>query len=175
MTTGTRTRVALLLLAAVLFIGLLTVAVARRSGPPQPGDEAPEFSAPVLEGDGTVALEDFEGRPVFVNFWASWCVPCVEEAPHLQRAHDLYGDDVAFVGIDVKDSRSDAVAFARRHGLDYTHLRDEGRIYGDYGLTGQPESFFIDDDGVIVEHVAGPFFDEDDLFTLLDVLVARDA
>ncbi|CAN5726949.1 TlpA disulfide reductase family protein [soil metagenome] len=166
---------ALLLVPAVIFIGLLTVAVARRSGPPRPGDQAPAWSAPLLEGGGSLALDDLEGKPVFINFWASWCGPCKDEAPHLDRAHAVYGDQIAFVGIDIKDSRSDAVQFARRHGLDYSLVRDDGRILDDYGLTGQPESFFIDGDGVIVEHVAGPFLDEADLFGLLDVLVARDA
>jgi cytochrome c biogenesis protein CcmG, thiol:disulfide interchange protein DsbE len=128
----------------------------------------------VLDGSGSFALEDVRGRPVLLNFWASWCAPCVEEAPVLRRAHDLYGDEVSFVGVDVKDAQTDARAFARRHGLDYTHVRDTGAIYADYGLTGQPESFLIDSDGVVVEHVTGPFADAQDLFSRLDVLVARD-
>ena len=163
------------LLLAIVFVGLLTVGVSRRPGAPAPGDRAPAFSAPLLEGEGSFALERVSGRPVLLNFWASWCAPCKDEAPYLRRAHQIYGDRVEFVGIDVKDSRSDAIAFARRHGLDYTHVRDTGAIYSTYGLTGQPESFLIDDQGVVLEHVPGPFLDKSDLFGLLDVLVARDA
>ena len=166
--------VALLVVVALVFIGLLTAAVDRRGGVPQRGDEAPDLTAPLLAGDGSFSLADVD-KPVFLNFWASWCGPCKDEAPLLRRAHELYGDDVEFVGIDVKDSRSAAIAFARRHGIDYTLVRDDGSIYADYGLTGQPESFFVDGDGVIVEHVAGPFLSEADLFGLLDVLVARNA
>jgi cytochrome c biogenesis protein CcmG/thiol:disulfide interchange protein DsbE len=121
-----------------------------------------------------VSLAELEGRPVVLNFWASWCAPCRDEAPALQRAHEAYGDRVAIVGVDVRDSRSDALAFARRHSLDYSLVRDEsGGIASAYGLTGQPESFFIDSDGIVVEHVAGPLF-EDDLATLLDVLLSRE-
>ncbi|HEX2235419.1 MAG TPA: TlpA disulfide reductase family protein [Actinomycetota bacterium] len=167
-------RWALLLVPAIAFLGLLAAGVARRAGPPGPGEAAPPFTAPALAGDGTVSLAELEGRPVVLNFWASWCGPCRQEAPALQRAHEAYGDRVAIVGVDVRDSKSDALAFARRHSLDYALVRDEsGSIASAYGLTGQPESFFIDSQGTVVEHVAGPV-SEDDLATLLDVLVSRD-
>lgn len=92
----------------------------------------------------------------------------------LRRAYEAYGDKVAFVGIDIKDARTDALEFVDRHDLAYVHVRDEdGAIYDDYGLTGQPETFLIDADGVIVEHVNGPFLDVQDLFAMLDVLIAR--
>ena len=160
---------------ALAFVGLLMLGLSRRPAPPGPGDRAPRFAAPLLGGEGSFALERTRGRPVLLNFWASWCAPCKDEAPYLRRAHELYGDRVEFVGIDVKDARSDAISFARRHGLDYTHVRDTGAIYSTYGLTGQPESFLIDDRGVVLEHVRGPFLDERHLFGFLDLLVARDA
>jgi cytochrome c biogenesis protein CcmG/thiol:disulfide interchange protein DsbE len=160
-------RVAWFLLPVVAFIGLLSVAVVRESTP-EPGDDAPGFEARLLGQDGTLALADLKGRPVFMNFWASWCGPCEDEAPFLARAAERYGDRVAFVGVNIKDSRSDALAFVEDQGLSYDHVRDEdGSIYDDYGLTGQPESFFIDANGVIVEHVPGPLF-ERDLIRLLD-------
>jgi cytochrome c biogenesis protein CcmG/thiol:disulfide interchange protein DsbE len=120
-------------------------------------------------------LDDFRGTPVVLNFWASWCGPCEEEAPFLSSAAKEYEDRVQFVGINIKDAYDDAVKFVETHDLDYVHVRDENlSIYDDYGLTGQPESFFIDGDGVLVEHVPGPLF-EDDLYRILDVLVARNA
>jgi peroxiredoxin len=92
----------------------------------------------------------------------------------LRRAHDAFGDEVAFIGIDIRDSRPDALEFVDRHGLDYVHVRDEQlAIYRDYGLTGQPESFLIDADGDVVQHVQGPFASEADLFALLEEVVAR--
>ncbi len=161
------------LLPALAFVGVLAASTIQRSGPATPGDVAPEFEAPLLDGAGTFALSESDGKPVMLNFWASWCGPCEEEGPLLRDAHELYGDRVAFVGIDIRDSRTEALEFVERHGLAYPHVRDESlEIYDDYGLTGQPESFFIDDEGVIVEHIPG-VLTEDTLFQLLDVLVAR--
>ncbi|MGH2820327.1 MAG: TlpA family protein disulfide reductase [Actinomycetota bacterium] len=167
-------RAALLLVPAALFIALLARGVGETGGPPQPGEPAPAFEAPLLAGPGTLSLSELRGRPVVLNFWASWCVPCEEEAPVLRRAARVYGDRLAIVGVNIKDARSDALAFAREHDLDYQHVRDEGsEIYGDYGLTGQPETFFIDQRGEIVEHVPGTTTEEN-FFQLLDVLVSRD-
>lgn len=160
-------------LPALAFLGLLGYGVAGTGGPPTPGDEAAAFAGPLLGDDGTLALEDLRGTPVLVNFWASWCGPCKEEAPLLKRAHETYGDRVAFVGIDIKDAKDDALAFVEKYGLDYPHVRDDRlEIYDRYGLTGQPESFFIDQDGVIVEHIPGAM-SEETMFRLLDVLVSR--
>lgn len=92
----------------------------------------------------------------------------------LREAHERYGPEVRIVGINIKDARSDAVEFAETYDLNFPHVRDEdGAIFDDYGLTGQPETFFIDAEGKIVEHVNGPLF-EDSLFSLLDALVTRD-
>jgi cytochrome c biogenesis protein CcmG/thiol:disulfide interchange protein DsbE len=168
------TRALLLLVPALAFIGLLAFGVARRAEPPRIGEPAPAFTAPRLDGSGSFSLSDVHGSPVLLNFWASWCVPCRDEAALFRRAARQYSGRVEFVGVDIKDSRSDAIAFARRHGLDYTLVTDRGGIAPRYGLTGQPETFFIDSSGVVVEHVPGPVF-EDDLYALLDVLVARDA
>lgn len=89
-------------------------------------------------------------------------MPCKDEAPLLRAASARFGDQVAFVGVDVRDAASDARAFIERYKIDYPSVRDEGlAIYSDYGLTGQPETFFIDADGNIVEHVPGPLFPDD--------------
>jgi len=158
---------------ALLLVAVLAVAVLKAGSLPQVGDAAPDFEAPLLEGEGTLALADLEGKPVVLNFWASWCVPCKDEAPMLSRAAEIYGDRVEFVGVDVRDARSDALAFVEAEGLDYVHVRDEDEtIYRDFGLSGQPETFFIDAEGVIVEHVNGPL-PEDALDQLIETLVAR--
>ena len=167
-------RAVLLLLPALLFIALLTRGVGETGAPPEVGDPAPEFNAPLLKGEGTLSLSDLRGKPAVLNFWASWCAPCEDEAPLLRRAERAYGDRVAIVGVDIKDARSDALAFVEKYRLNYPHVRDEGsEMYHAYGLTGQPETFFIDQRGEIVEHVAGPVSDKN-FFQLLDVLVSRD-
>jgi cytochrome c biogenesis protein CcmG/thiol:disulfide interchange protein DsbE len=168
-------RTSLIVLPAVIFVGLLAVAVADKKGPPQPGDMAPTFEAELLMGGGELASSDLKGKPAVINFWASWCAPCEDEAPLLREAAERYGDRITFLGVDILDARSDAIAFAEKHGLDYLHVRDTDRgIYDSFGLTGQPETFFIDEEGRIVEHVPGPVFEES-FFQLLDLLVARSA
>lgn len=158
---------------AVAFVALLGVAVVNQKDPPAPGDRAPDFTAPRLDGGGSLSLAQLAGKPVVINFWASWCEPCIDEAPMLRRASEEYGDEITFVGIDIRDAHSDALAFVEAYDLAYPHVRDEDlKIYDDYGLTGQPETFFLDENGVIVEHVNGPLF-EDSLTELLDLLVAR--
>jgi len=168
-------RIAMLVLPAMAFVGLLTVAVADKKAPPEPGDPVPSFEAELLMGEGEFASTDLEGKPAVINFWASWCAPCEDEAPLLRDAAARFGDRVTFVGVDILDARSDALEFVDEHGLDYLHVRDTDRsIYDAFGLTGQPETFFIDEDGTIVEHVPGPVFEES-FFQLLDLLVARAA
>jgi len=166
-------RRALILLPATAFVALLAFGLLRSGSAPEIGDPAPEFTAERLVGGGSLALEDLRGRPVVLNFWASWCGPCEDEGPMLKSAHERFGDRVHFVGVDIRDARGDALEFVERYGLDYEHVRDERlEIYNDYGLTGQPETFLIDADGRIAQHISGPFFSEDDLFGLLEGLLA---
>jgi len=163
----------LVLAPAVIFLVILGVGTYKRSDVPQPGDRAPGFTARLLGSSEELSLADLRGRPVVMNFWASWCGPCEEEAPILRRAHETYEDEITFLGVDIRDSQSDALDFVDEYGLDYLHVRDEGMaIYSQYGLTGQPETFFIDHNGILVEHIAGPF-DEASFAQALDVLVRR--
>jgi cytochrome c biogenesis protein CcmG/thiol:disulfide interchange protein DsbE len=164
-----------LLLPAVVFVALLGAATLQKVDNLGPGSQAPDFTAQRLGGAGSISLSSLRGKPVLLNFWASWCGPCKDEAPLLRQAHAIYGSKVQFLGVDERDALTAAIAFERDNGIKYPSVRDEGfHIYDDYGLTGQPESFFIDQDGVIVQHVAGPL-SRQKLFDLLDVLVRRDA
>lgn len=169
------TRLAWFLVPGLVFVGLLALGLMNTTdGPPAPGDPAPAFSAPLLGDGGSLALEELKGRPVVLNFWASWCGPCRDEAPMLVRAHENLGDDIAFVGVNIRDGRTDALEFAKHYGMEYPSIRDESlEIFDDYGLTGQPETFFIDSEGVIVDHVPGALT-EDVLLSELDVLLSRD-
>lgn len=106
--------------------------------------------------DGRVDLGELRGRPIVVNFWASWCIPCREEAPVLNAAARAHAGDVVFLGIDVQDLRQDALAFSREFQTPYVSVRDKGNeTYEDYGLTGVPETFYIDAEGRVVAHSPG--------------------
>jgi cytochrome c biogenesis protein CcmG/thiol:disulfide interchange protein DsbE len=103
-----------------------------------------------------VKLADLKGQPVMVNFWASWCIPCRDEAALLQGAAKQYGSRVVILGIDHQDFRGDARGFVRRYGLTYPSVVDKGdKLYTRYGLTGVPETFCADRTGRVVAHVPG--------------------
>src|SRR2546426_10151941 len=101
-------------------------------------------------------LRSLRGRPVVLNFWASWCIPCAHEAPRLVASARAHKGRVLFLGVDVKDFSSDARKFLRRLHVNYVSVRD-GRsgTYDAYGLTGLPESYFLDAGGRIVVRKVG--------------------
>jgi cytochrome c biogenesis protein CcmG/thiol:disulfide interchange protein DsbE len=108
-------------------------------------------------GDEKLSLEELRGRPVVLNFWASWCIPCRDEAPILAASARAHAGEVRFVGVDVQDLRGDALAFLREFAVPYVSVRDRGdETYRAYGLTGVPETYFIDADGSLVAHLPGP-------------------
>ena len=121
------------------------------------GGQAPAFSLDNLHaGQPQVSLAALRGRPVVLNFWAAWCVPCKEELPAFQATHRRLGDRVAFVGIDRQDNRDDALQFAARAGLTYPSAYDpNGSLDGPYRLLGTPTTVFISPTGRIVDHVTG--------------------
>ena len=107
--------------------------------------------------DGEVDVRELRGTPFVLNFWASWCVPCREEAPLLQRRWEQTRDQgVLFVGLNMQDVREDARAFLDEFGLDFLNVRDEDNSSARrYEMTGIPETFFVSARGEIVGHVVG--------------------
>ncbi|MGH2920704.1 MAG: TlpA family protein disulfide reductase [Gaiellaceae bacterium] len=107
--------------------------------------------------DGRLALSEIRGRPVILNFWASWCIPCQEEAPILSASARAHADQVVFLGVDVQDLRSDALAFLREFEVPYVSVRDRGnKTYEAYGLSGVPETYYLDRRLRVVAHTQGP-------------------
>lgn len=153
-----------LVVAAVLPIVLLgvlgAVLLARLPtlSPASEGQPAPDFALADLDGN-PVRLEDLRGRPVVVNFWASWCGPCVEEFPLLREAAARHAaDGLAVVGIVYQDRSEAAVAFMERNGATWSAAMDPGdRVATAYGIVGPPETFFIGRDGTIVARQIGQF------------------
>lgn len=114
------------------------------------GFRAPDFTLSDFEGHD-VALSQFRGTPVLLNFWATWCPPCKAEMPALQNFYEQYGDRVAVVGVNWDHSLDDARQFLENQGITYPNLIDrQGKVFVKYGLTGLPTSFWLDERGVIM-------------------------
>jgi cytochrome c biogenesis protein CcmG, thiol:disulfide interchange protein DsbE len=154
-----------LALAAVAgLLGLLVWSVVRSDGGAAAELEqgkspvAPVFTLDRLDGAGRLSLSDLRGKAVIVNFWASWCEPCKDEAPFLQRTYERYrGRGLVVLGIDVEDFTKDARRFVARYGLTYPSVRDvKKETIGKWGVTGYPETFFVDRRGRLVgERIQG--------------------
>jgi cytochrome c biogenesis protein CcmG/thiol:disulfide interchange protein DsbE len=168
--------VAVALFVALLVYGLLSKpadktidsSLAEATAPPAPG-----FALEVLQpgspgarparrldaavADGELSLHELRGSPVVLNFWASWCPPCREEAPRLERrwrASRAHG--VVVLGLDMQDLTGDAREFMREFGISYPNVRDPGdEVARDWGVTGLPETFFVSARGRVVAHVVG--------------------
>ena len=139
--------------AAILAVSLLTSSSA--AAPPAPA--APGFTVAALGGPGSVSLSQYKGKPVIVNFWASWCGPCQQETPLLAAWYKQEHGQIALVGLDENDTTAHALAFAHAKGVTYTigfdpHLT----VTSPYDVGGLPETFFLNDQHRIVEHVLGP-------------------
>ena len=145
-------------------LGLLVWKVAHQLGDETVASEvrkgnrpaAPAFDLDRLDG-GTLSSDDLDGKVQVINFWASWCEPCRDEAPLLEQTwRDLRKRGVVVVGVDHQDAAPFAREFARKYRMTYPLVRDpDDKLYDTYGATGVPESFFIGRDGRVVAHVPG--------------------
>jgi len=113
--------------------------------------KAPDFTLTTFDGE-QYTLSELRGRVVVINFWASWCGPCEEEAPDLQAAWEAYRDEgVMFLGVDYVDSEEKALAYIERFGITYPNGPDLGtRIANLYNIKGVPETFIVNPEGEIV-------------------------
>lgn len=145
-----------LAVVVVAFFALLAFGLANkspatgRSGVTRIGKPAPQFSMTLLDG-GEFRLEEHAGRPVVINFWASWCPPCRDESPGFERVWRKYRDTgVLFVGVDIQDTQEEAARYVEEFGLTFPNGRDpDGKITVDYGVIGLPVTFFIGANGVV--------------------------
>jgi cytochrome c biogenesis protein CcmG/thiol:disulfide interchange protein DsbE len=158
---STRSLIAVLGVLAV--VGLLVFGLVKKgSSGVEVGDQAPDAPLPRLEGSGSESLADHKGQWVLVNVWASWCIPCREEAPALEQLQQRQGGPrFTVLGIDSRDLSGDGRAFVEKYGLSYPQLRDgNGDAAHEYGTTGVPENFLVDPAGKVRVHLLGPANEE---------------
>ena len=122
------------------------------------GVSAPDFAFPDINGN-MVSLSDFKGKVVLLNIWATWCLPCVEEMPSMEKLYKkLENEGLEILAVSIDEAGAEVVRpFMKNHRLSFTALTDtEGKTKSLYQITGVPESFIIDRDGIIVEKIIGP-------------------
>lgn len=166
-----RRGLAMLAISAVVLLALIGLLVARLVTAGQAvtkspfyalvGKSAPDFTAALYSGTPgqTFHLAAEKGKPVVINFFASWCSPCVEEAPILNAGWQQYAerDGVVFIGIVYQDSRQSAMGFVQQEGVPYAIGADSnGYTAISYGVTGPPETVFINREGIVVSKYGGP-------------------
>jgi cytochrome c biogenesis protein CcmG/thiol:disulfide interchange protein DsbE len=157
------TRSFLAFLAVLAVVGLLAFGLLNKGGAKiAVGDPVPDRVLPALPGPGKGSIADHRGNWVVVNLWASWCIPCREEAPVLQRFYERNrANDTTVVGINVQDNEDDAVAFLRDHPTGYPQLRSVGDERSDaFGSTGVPENFLVNPKGDLALIWRGPVDDQ---------------
>jgi cytochrome c biogenesis protein CcmG/thiol:disulfide interchange protein DsbE len=165
-------------LAVVALLGLFLWGLGRRGAVgqmPVSVRPAPDFEVQLFGQPGGPSgpwrLSALPNQPAVVNFWASWCVPCEDEAPVLEALARRYQGRVAFVGVDVQDTDANARAFLDRYKVAYANGPDPGgEISIAYGMSGVPETYFVSRDGKIVRKWAGPL-EEAQLVSFLDELL----
>jgi cytochrome c biogenesis protein CcmG/thiol:disulfide interchange protein DsbE len=124
---------------------------------PLVGRAAPPFTLSAVGGGPAVSLAALRGKPVVLNFWATWCVPCYEEHGLLVAAARALAAEVQFLGVVWEDAEPQVLEYLRTQGSAYPSLLDpEGRTAIAYGIAGVPETFFISGEGRIVAKVTGP-------------------
>jgi len=163
-------------------LGLVAFGMRRtQEGPINVGDTVRPFTLTTFDnygrnGQAQVNLVDLKGKVVLVNFWASWCKPCEQEAAELQEAWHYYepGGEVVFLGVDYVDTEPEALAYLQKFGVTYPTGPDLGtRISQAFRMGGVPETYFIDRKGVLRYVEIGPFSSVDEIKTIVEKYLAE--
>jgi cytochrome c biogenesis protein CcmG/thiol:disulfide interchange protein DsbE len=167
----------------VFLVGLLAIVAMglnrAQQGTVQPGQKIENFTLPLysgyeFEGKNQISLESLRGQVVVINFWASWCKPCEQEAAELQQAWTEYEPSgaVVFLGVDYVDTETDARVYLKKFGITFPNGPDLAtRISQYFRIKGVPETYFIDKNGVLQFVQVGPFTSIDQIRAQIDPLL----
>jgi peroxiredoxin len=137
----------------VLFLSLFLLGMA--ASPPLVGGPAPAFQLKTVDGQ-TIQSADLKGQFVILNFWATWCVPCVKEMPEFQKAHQSLSRKVKIIGINLAESKEKVDAYIKAHHLSFPILLDDfGNVSQEYEVIHLPVTYFITPDGIIRDKIFG--------------------
>jgi cytochrome c biogenesis protein CcmG/thiol:disulfide interchange protein DsbE len=169
-------------IGVIALFGVVALGLRRtQQGTVQQGETAPDFTLTTFpgydyEGASQVKLSDLKGKIVVINFWASWCKPCEQEANDLEDAWRIYQPegDVVFLGVDYVDTEPEALGYLEKFDITFTNGADLGtRISQAFRIKGVPETYFIDRDGVIYYIQVGPFQSLSQITSVIDSLKAK--
>ena len=119
------------------------------------GMQAPDFTLQNMN-EQEVSLSDYKGKKIFLNFWASWCPPCRQEMPDMQKLHEEYGEELVILAVNIGEGKSTAANFMMQNDLNFPVLLDTDKSTAqDYLVRGIPSSYFLDEDGIIINKVVG--------------------
>jgi cytochrome c biogenesis protein CcmG, thiol:disulfide interchange protein DsbE len=122
----------------------------------QVGQAAPDWTDPLVSGTGSVTMAQLRGKPVFMDFFATWCPPCNAEAPMVNAAYKQYAaQGLQVIGVDVQENAQKAKQFVDAHQLTYPAIVDSGTLSDQYRINGMPVGVFIDKGGVVRKIVVG--------------------
>jgi cytochrome c biogenesis protein CcmG/thiol:disulfide interchange protein DsbE len=171
---GKRSPVWGIVIAAVLvvgFLGIIGASLNQKTSPPiQTGDALPVFSLTTFDGQ-TISTSELKGKVVLINFWASWCTTCADEAPALQTVWNEVAPDgrVIFLGVDYSDTEPEALAYMQRFGSTYPSGPDLGtRISQTFRITGVPETYVFNTSGKLTSVTIGPFKNAEEIRTVIN-------
>jgi cytochrome c biogenesis protein CcmG/thiol:disulfide interchange protein DsbE len=157
-----------------LLVIVAAVLVTNRQGPVTTGQAVPDFELTTFDGEN-IKLSDLRGKVVVINFWASWCKPCEQEAAELEEAWRTYEPDgeVAFIGIAWTDTESASLEYLEKFDITYPNGPDLGtRISQRFRTTGVPETYIVDQNGLLVYKKFAPFTSVMEIYAAIDPLLS---
>lgn len=157
--------VQILILGVIFIIGGYTIAdslFSEQDSPPKVGEQAPDFTLPGLDQD-EYSLDDFRGKTVLINFWGTFCPPCVNEMPLLQSVYEKYQDEVVILGVNLDEPRLTVETFVENTGVHFPILLDDRTVQYLYGVSQFPTTVVVNPDGKIVDIKLGAYETEEEI------------